>query len=213
MAYKITGARTGRTHVGKFGKWIFPAIRQMTLRSAPVRARTRKLRALWTVENYQDLHAFYSIYAEDFVQVQPMAEYQTSMRQIKVNKAKLLEILKKNRQEHRGLFLEAQKKFREVAIKALDATLKAARDGKEFVLADLATYRAPQDHTRDYDRSIKMLEMSVDEDIVINDQEFQNYVQDTWGWSRDWAVSNAGYVTKSSRYYGKLSAMAGDDEN
>jgi hypothetical protein len=175
--------------------------------STPIVARTRKLKARWRVEEHQDIQAFYDINAED--QLVDLLERNT-MKQVRVDKAKLLAILKKNREDHRGVFLEAQKAFRVIAIKALDAQLKAARNGKPFELARLVSLTAPEDHTADYDRSIQMLEMSVDKEIAVDEREFQNYVQDIWNWSRDWAVSNIRYVNKNSRQYGKLSALANE---
>jgi hypothetical protein len=175
--------------------------------STPIVARTRKLKARWRVEEDQDINAFYDINAED--QLVDLLERNT-MKQVRVDKAKLLAILKKNREDHRGVFLEAQKAFRVIAIKALDAQLKAARNGKPFELARLVSLTAPEDHTADYDRSIQMLEMSVDKEIAVDEREFQNYVQDIWNWSRDWAVSNIRYVNKNSRQYGKLSALANE---
>jgi hypothetical protein len=175
--------------------------------STPVIARTRKLKARWRVEEHQDISAFYDISAEDQL---VNALESNRMKQVRVDKAKLLAILKKNREDHRGVFLEAQKAFRVIAIKALDAQLKAARNGKPFELARLVSLTAPEDHTADYDRSIQMLEMSVDKEIVVDEREFQNYVQDIWNWSREWAVSNIRYVNKNSRQYGKLSALANE---
>lgn len=116
------------------------------------------------------------------------------MKEIKVNKAKLIETLKHNRAEHRGLFLEAQTKYRAVAIYSLDLQLKKARDGSSFELSSLTSLQAPEDHTNEYDRSLQMLEMSVDDEIVITTQEFANYVQDIWSWSRNWGASNLRYV-------------------
>jgi len=173
--------------------------------STPIVARTRKLKARWRCEEDQDINAFYDINAEAEL---VGALERSAMKQVRVDKSKLLEILKKNRDEHRGIFLEAQKSFRAVAIKMLDAQLKDARTGKPFELARLTTLQAPEDHTADYDRSIQMLEMSVDKEIAVDEREFQNYVQDIWSWSRDWATSNIGYVSKSSRGYGKLAALS-----
>lgn len=171
------------------------------LDSSLVVARTRKLKARWRAEREQDIQAFYDISAED-------ALGRTSMKQIRVDKAQLLKILQKNRAEHRATFLEAQKTFRVVAIKALDAQLKAARTGRPFELGRLVSLTAPEDHTVDYDRSIQMLEMSVDQQITVDEREFQNYVQDVWNWSREWASNSLAYVNKNSRNYGKLSALS-----
>jgi hypothetical protein len=181
----------------------------LRLRSVPIRARTRKLRAHWTCEVNQNLVAMYSLRSED--QLIEAVE-NIYMRQIKVDKAKLLEIVRKNREEHGGTFEEAQKTYREVVIKALDEQLKAAREGQPFQLRVLVSLEAPQNHTADYDRAIQMLEMSVDDQIIVSEQEFQQYVQDIWGWSRDWAISNMNYVNKNSRYYDKVSSLSNSGE-
>jgi hypothetical protein len=128
------------------------------------------------------------------------------MNQVKVKKDELLKILRKNRAEHRDIFLKAQEKYREVAIKELDAQLKAARSGKPFVLAKIVRLVQPQDYTAQYDRAIQMLEMSVDDTIIITASEFANFVQDIWNWSRDWAVSNSSYVKSA-----KLAALSAED--
>lgn len=176
--------------------------------STPVTARTRKLKARWREEVDQNIEAFHDLDSE--VEIEALTKAINTMKQVRVDKAKLLAILKKNRDEHRGIFLEAQTQFRVVAIKVLDQQLKAARSGKPFELARLTALCAPEDHTVDYDRSIQMLEMSVDKEIAVDEREFQNYVQDIWQWSRDWAVSNMRYVSKNTRGYGKLAALAND---
>lgn len=125
------------------------------------------------------------------------------MKQVRVKKDDLLAILKKNKAEHKAIFEKAQEKFREVAIKELDRMLKVAREGQPFVLERFARLVQPKNYTGEYDRAIKMLEMSVDDTIEITSQEFQNFVQDIWNWSRDWALSNSGYV-KSGKFAGLL---------
>jgi len=129
------------------------------------------------------------------------------MKTIRVQKSKLLEILRKNRAEHREIFLKAQQKFREVAIQELDKQLQAAREGQRFVLRRITQLIEPQDYTAKYDRAIQMLEMSVDDTIEITNQEFQNFIQDIWNWSRSWALSNSGYVSSP-----KLAALSGETD-
>lgn len=129
------------------------------------------------------------------------------MNSVKIEKQKLLEILKKNRADHRSVFIKAQDKYREVAIKEMDKQLKAARDGESFVLSRFTELSAPRDYTAEYDRTIKMLEMSVDEVIVVSSQEFSCFVEDKWHWTRDWAVSNSRYTSSP-----KMSAALRDEE-
>lgn len=123
------------------------------------------------------------------------------MNNVKVNVQQLLTILKKNRDSHRKIFLEAQEGYRKLAIKELDKTLKDARDGKKF--ARMLSLVAPQDMTKEYDTAIGMLEMSVDKDIVITYNQYQNFVQDEWHWKENFLLSNSTYSKTASAEYRK----------
>jgi hypothetical protein len=180
---------------------------QMLVSCQPITTRPRKLRARWTEDFSQSLTAFGL--GEDDIEGEILT-YST-MRQVRISKEKLLEVLKKNRETHRELFLEAQETYREVAIKALDEQLAAAREGRPFQLASLTSMEAPQDHTAEYSRAIGMLEMCEDEALVVSNDDYRCYVEDIWGWSRQWAFSNMKYVNASSRHYPKMSALASED--
>lgn len=116
------------------------------------------------------------------------------MQEVRLQKAKLLEIIKKNRQEHHTIFLEAQKKYRNVAIKLLERQLAAVRKGKPIVMHEITALIAPFDYTADYNRAIQMLELSVDDVITLTTTDFANLVQDQWHWTQQWARSASRYV-------------------
>ena len=116
------------------------------------------------------------------------------MTGVTVKKDELLTALKKNREEHRTTFLDAQKGYREDVIKELDQMLKDAREGKN-IRRSVALIE-PQDHTRDYDRAIRMLTMCVKEEIFITEQEFSQYVQDDWGWKAQFVGSTERYTNR-----------------
>ncbi len=112
---------------------------------------------------------------------------------VTVKKAELLESLRKNREAHRTTFLDAQKGYREAVIKELDQMLADAREGKNIRKSvELPT---PYDHTSDYDRVIKMLEMCVHDEIKITDSQFQQFVMDDWKWKQQFADVASGYTT------------------
>jgi len=117
------------------------------------------------------------------------------MNEVRLSKSKLVEILIRNRKEHRHIFLAAQKKYREAVIEALDEQLKLARDGKTFVIGRITRLIAPEDHTREYDTVLRMLGLSLDDEITLSNEQFANLVEDIWVWSRSWALSNSMYVT------------------
>lgn len=113
------------------------------------------------------------------------------MKDVKIKKAKLLAELKKNRTQHRKIFEEAQKGFRAEVIKQLDERLAEARAGKKIDIH--IRLQEPVDQTADYDRAIRMLEMSEDATILLSEADFACYVLDDWAWKRNFLISNSAY--------------------
>lgn len=123
------------------------------------------------------------------------------MQNVKIKKEKLLETLRENRTAHREIFLEAQEGFRAEAIKQLDAMLQAAKDGKK--IRQSIGLIEPTDQTADYDRAIRMLEMSEDEVIELTELDFECYVLDNWRWKAQFLASNSSYSSTAARLTGK----------
>ncbi len=113
---------------------------------------------------------------------------------ITVKKATLLEAIKKNRETHSGTFARAQEGYRVAAIKEIDAMLSEARTGGDIRRS--VTIVQPVEHTKDYDRVIRMLEMSIADEVTVTETQFSQYVLDEWGWSRE-------FVNSTSRYTGR----------
>jgi len=118
------------------------------------------------------------------------------MNSVNVSRFKLLETLRKNREGHRELFLKAQEGYKQKVIAALDQALTEAREGVAY--RTFIQLHAPEDHTKDYDTVISMLEMSVDPEIVIDRGEFQQFVQDQWDWSAHARFVNTTYADGGS---------------
>jgi hypothetical protein len=111
---------------------------------------------------------------------------------IRVKRGELLDVLRKNRAAHRETFERATIGYRKRAIEELDASLRDAKEGKK--IRRTISLVEPMDQTKDYDRVIRMLEMSVDEVIVIGAHEFQQYVMDDWSWKEAFTSSNSAYL-------------------
>lgn len=118
------------------------------------------------------------------------------MENIKIEKKSLLEIIKKNRAEHEAIFLKAQEGFRKTIIEVMELGLAAARAGKK-VDRVLWTIE-PMNQTKDYDRAIRMIEMSVDDTVELSEDDFNSYVLDDWSWKERFTVNNvtSGYSSK-----------------
>lgn len=83
-----------------------------------------------------------------------------------------------------------------MAIAEIERMLGDARAGKKF--ARSLTLTVPMDQTKDYDMAIGMLEMSVDDYVLLEQNDFQCYVLDQWHWKQQFSVSNSLY-SKSLR--------------
>ena len=111
--------------------------------------------------------------------------------EVTVTKVELLGVLEKNREGHREKFLKAQKAYRQRAIEELDRSLEDARMGRDIRL--IISLPKPEDHTEDYDREIRMLKMSVSDQITLQSYEFDQFVMDRWDWSQKFTTTASSY--------------------
>lgn len=113
------------------------------------------------------------------------------MEKVTVRKDELLNALKTNRDAHQGIFEEAVAGYKTEAEALLVAHLAEVRAGKmKTVYVHLDT---PVNHVREYDRVIRMVEMSIDDQIELTVEEFTSYVMDDWRWKRQFLTTNSTY--------------------
>lgn len=116
-----------------------------------------------------------------------------SMNSVVVDKAKLIETLKSNRDKHKATYDAAVIGYREQAVRILLGYIDKIRDGKvEQVEVDLPV---PEDHTSDYDSAITKLEWSLLETVELSSRDFETYIQDNWNWKQDFMRMSAGYTS------------------
>lgn len=115
------------------------------------------------------------------------------MRQVTVKRDELLAIVMKNREQHRAIFLDALDGYRKKVVEELERALAEAKRGERFRTAIRLVQ--PIDQTREYDRVIRMLELTPDETIVLQQQEFDAYVLDQWHWRQQFVANSMNYAT------------------
>jgi len=115
------------------------------------------------------------------------------MRAVTINKGELLDILTENRTKHEAEYKDAYEGYLKACVKSLESHLKRFKAGE----CEKVKWKEvpPVNQTKDYDRVIYMLNLSVDEVIELTSDEFQNYVQDDWHWKEHWGLSNSKYMT------------------
>lgn len=120
------------------------------------------------------------------------------MKLVKINKAKLIVAIQANRDNHKAELAEALEVYRKNVIATLNRKLAAVKAGKKV---RNVYFEIPQDNTKEYDRALKMLDMSVDDIIELDQREFQQYVMDEWNWKGDF---NRAYMSNVSSLSGSL---------
>lgn len=113
---------------------------------------------------------------------------------VRVNKGKLLDTVRENRDAHRSLFLSAQERYRTIAIRELDDRLRRTREGEPINLS--FRLPAPEDYTEQYDIAIAMVEWEVGEEIELTRMEFEQFVLNKWSWNRSFAASTDAYLVE-----------------
>lgn len=122
-----------------------------------------------------------------------------NMTTVKVPKAKLLEKLLNNRRWHIELYIEALAGYRKKIIVAVAKELANVKHGRDLKLSILGAMSKPESHADDYDRAIAMLRMSVDETIELTADQFEQLVQDRWGWQNSFILRNSSYSSKIAK--------------
>lgn len=118
------------------------------------------------------------------------------MRSVKMKKEELLAIVRENKAKHVSEYEEAVNDYKALAIKVMKANLKLANTGDLDKLKEVkAMPTAPVSYENDYNRAARMLELSVEDIIELEDDVFNQLVLDEWSWKRAFSVSNSFYKT------------------
>lgn len=120
------------------------------------------------------------------------------MENVKINKEKLLSIIKANLEKHKIEYLEAIKAYRVKCADLLSQELEKTISGEEF--STHVSVSKPVSFTKEYDLVIQMLEMTLDSTIELTTSEFQQLVNDEWAWKssfRQSYMSNSSYIGAS----------------
>lgn len=121
------------------------------------------------------------------------------MERIKVNKAELLAKLEENRSKHRQIFEEACDGYQKAVVKELDAQLKRAKEGIRRSIQ--ISIPAPIDQTREYDRAIAMLKMSIDSEVLLSEVDFRCYILDDWDWKQKFLTASRAYSSTAASFF------------
>lgn len=117
-----------------------------------------------------------------------------------VDRIKLITTLKTNRDQHHAVWLEAVEGYHAKAKENLESLITSLKGAHKKPVPVNLHLTVPEDHTKDYDKVIGLLEMSTEDTIRLSDQDYEWFVLDDWGWKNSWMYANAGYSATASKY-------------
>ena len=108
-----------------------------------------------------------------------------------MNREEWLGIVRTNKDKHVAEFVEAVADYKQAVLKIAQDNLKVAKSG------DLAKFKKmedfpnePQSYENSYKRAIRMLELSVEDTIEVEEDVFNQLVLDEWNWKSMFSASN-----------------------
>lgn len=113
------------------------------------------------------------------------------MHAIKMNRKELLDIVKANKDKHVAEFNEAVEDYKQAVLKIAQDNLKLAKTADLSKFKDIqSSPPEPQSYENSYKRAIRMLELSVEEIIEVEEDVFNQLVLDEWNWKHMFSASN-----------------------
>lgn len=114
----------------------------------------------------------------------------------KVKKQELIEKIKAALEEHREQYKKALEGWMRQMQGACEMVIGRVQSGKikAFPSEFHNLMQIPSLHTSDYEAALKMLEMSVDDVIELEPEDFDQLVLGNWNWKEQWATTNSRYL-------------------
>lgn len=113
------------------------------------------------------------------------------MFEIRVNKAELLATLRANLRKHRTEYNEAVEQYIPTVVNTLRDRANSIEESGEVNLV----FNLPKPHSyeQEYKDAIEMLKWSEDDFIILDHQQFKQYIQDEWAWKNTFTATTQMY--------------------
>lgn len=112
-------------------------------------------------------------------------------QELKYLKKDLLAIVKENRAKHASEYETSRAAYQKKLVKYLTKELTRAEKGKKLQSPD---FHPPKRYLKDYDRSIRQLELTIATEVKLDASDFACLVMDEWSWKAAHMASNMFYA-------------------
>jgi antitoxin component of RelBE/YafQ-DinJ toxin-antitoxin module len=116
------------------------------------------------------------------------------MHAVKVDRKKLLKIVTENKEKHIKEYNESVEDYKKAALKIAEANIELVKTGDLDQIARVkAMPTKPSSYENNYTRAIRMLELSVEKEIDVEEDVFNQLVLDEWAWKNAFVASASLY--------------------
>jgi hypothetical protein len=116
------------------------------------------------------------------------------MHAVKVDRKKLLKIVTENKEKHIKDFNESVEDYKAATLKIAEANLELVKTGELDQIAKTKPMPGkPVSYESNYTRAIRMLELSVEKEIDVEEDVFNQLVLDEWAWKNQFIASASLY--------------------
>jgi hypothetical protein len=119
------------------------------------------------------------------------------MRTVNIRRTDFIEKVAANRSTHRTVFEKALGGYKRRLVRELERRLADVEAGRR--IEHYIRLPEPEDHTQDYDRILAMADMSIDEVLTLDADDFSRFVMDQWSWKQDFTETTAFYEERPVR--------------
>lgn len=116
------------------------------------------------------------------------------MNAVKINRLELLAIVRDNATKHVSDYDEAVADYKKAVLKIATNNLALAQTGDLEKFTKIKNnIQPPVNYATSYTRAIRMLELSVEEVIEVEEDVFNQLVLDEWMWKNNFVATGALY--------------------
>ena len=116
---------------------------------------------------------------------------------VRMKKFDLIRILEDNKKKHDAIYNAAVEGYWAEAEEKLNEKLAKIREKKQ--VDPYLGIAFPENHAEDYEEILQSLELSVHNEIELNQNQFNCYVRNKWNWREQFVASNSYYADKVGR--------------
>ena len=116
------------------------------------------------------------------------------MKTVKIKREELLAVVRENKEKHIAEYIESVEDFKKAVVVITKNNLKLVNTGDLKSIDNVKILpSAPSSYEQSYTRAIRMLELSVEDTIELDDTTFNQLVLDEWGWQSNFQLSGSLY--------------------